>query len=180
MASRITPVDPTQAEGHAKELLSVVKQKLGMVPNALKTMARSPAVLEGYLGFTGALGKGTLRAKDRERIALVVSQTNGCEYCLSGHSLTGKMAGLNPEQIRAAREGKADDGKSQALLNLTQNLLERRGNVSDEQLAEARQAGLTDAELVEVVGNVAVMTLTNFLNQLAHTDVDFPYVSPTL
>ncbi len=180
MTARISPVDVGLAEGQTKELLGVVKSKFGTVPNALKTMAQAPAVLEGYLSLNGALAKGVLPAKVREQIALTVSQTNGCEYCLSAHSLTGKLAGLQPDQIVASRRGKANDPKAQAVLMLTQNILERKGNVSDEQLAEARAAGVNEAEMVEVVGNIAVMVLTNFLNNVAHTDVDFPKVSVNL
>jgi uncharacterized peroxidase-related enzyme len=180
MSTRIAPVNFAGAEGRPLELLTAVKTKLGMIPNAVKTMAQSPAVLEGYLSLAGALKKGVLPASTREQIALSVSQTNGCEYCLSAHSITGKMAGLKPEQLLDARRGKASDPKAQAVLNLTQHLLERRGNVSDEQLTDARRAGLTDAELVEVVGNISVITLSNFLNQLAHTDIDFPRVTVSL
>lgn len=180
MATRVSPVDPAVVQGKARDLLSAVKSKYGMIPNALKTMANAPAALEGYLALSGALSKGVLPAVQREQVALAVSQHNGCEYCLSAHSITGKLAGLQPEQISAARRGKANDPKSQAILNLTQNILERRGNVSDEQLAVARAAGLTDAELVEVVSNVAVITMTNFLNNVARPDVDFPKVTVAL
>lgn len=180
MTARIAPLDPSVVEGQTKELFGVVKSKFGVVPNALKTMGHSPAVLEGYLSLGGSLAKGALPAKVREQIALAVSQQNGCEYCLSAHSFTGKHAGLKPEELLAARSGSADDPKAQAILDLTTSLLEKHGNLSDEQLTAARAEGVTDEEIVEVVGNVAFMTLTNFLNNTALTDVDFPKVSAVL
>lgn len=180
MNSRISPVDPTRVEGPAKDMLGSIKAKIGMVPNALKTMARSPALLEGYLSLSGALNKGVLPAATREQIALTVSQVNRCEYCLSAHSLTAKHAGLNAGQILDARKGKSEDPKSQAVLDLVHNILERRGDVTNDQLSDARQAGISDAEIAEVVGNVALMTLTNYFNQVVHTDVDFPRVLVTL
>jgi uncharacterized peroxidase-related enzyme len=180
MTARITQVDYATSQGPAKELLDAVKGKMGMVPNLMKTMAVAPPVLEGYLGLNGALKKGVLTAALREQIALAVSQANGCEYCLSAHSLTGKMAGLKPDEILDARRGKAHEPKAQAALTLAQNMVERRGNVSDEQMAAARQGGLTDAEIVEVVGNVVVMTFTNYMNNVAHTVLDFPKVSAEL
>lgn len=177
MSTRIAPVDVDATDGKTKELLNDARPKFGMVPNGLKTMAQAPAVLEGYLALSNALSKGVLPAATREQLALAVSQTNGCEYCLSAHSLTAKLAGLKGDQITAARQGKANDPKAQALLSLTLNALEHKGKVPDEELAAARAAGLTDTELVEVVGNVAVMVLTNFLNNIANTNVDFPKVS---
>ena len=94
--------------------------------------------------------------------------------------MTGKHAGLNPDQLIQARKGHSDDPKGQAVLKLTQQLLEKRGNVSDDQLEAARAAGLTEAEIIEIVGHVALSTLTNFVNQMAHTDVEFPKVSVAL
>jgi len=176
MTSRISPVDPDLAEGRARALLGAVKSRLGGVHNMMKTMANAPALLEGYLAFSGALAKGVLPGAVREQLALSVSQANGCEYCVSAHTYLGKHAGLRPEQIAAAREGVSTDEKTQAALSLAQNLVEHRGDVSDEQLADARQAGLSDAEIAEVVGHVALSTLTNYFNQLARTEVDFPRV----
>lgn len=177
MTARIPILDPAAAEGQARELFNVIKSKFGMVPNDLKTMGQAPAVLDGYLSLNSSLAKGNLTKAQREQIALAVSQENGCEYCLAVHSLTAKLAGLTPDQVAAARRGKSTDRKAQAVLNLAHNILQRHGKVSDSQLAEARAAGLTDAEVVEVVGNVAVMTLTNFLNNVAQPDIDFPRVA---
>jgi alkylhydroperoxidase family enzyme len=61
-----------------------------------------------------------------------------------------------------------------------QNILDWRGDISSEQFAAARAAGLMDAEIAEVVGHVALTSLTNYFNQLTQADVDFPRVSPNL
>lgn len=177
MANRVPAIDPATASVEVQEQFKAIKSKFGMVPNLLKVMANSPATLNSYLAMSNSLGQGVLSAKTRERIALAVSQFNACEYCLSAHSLTAKLAGLPPDQIVEARHGKANDPKSQAALNLTSNILERRGNVSSDQIDQARQAGLTDAEIVEVVGNVTIMVLTNYLNNVAQTEIDFPKVA---
>lgn len=177
MNARIKPVDPAVTEGRTQELLNAVQAQMGVVPNMMKTMAHSPALLEGYLAFSGALRKGTLRPAVRELVALAVSQTNACQYCLSAHSLLAKHARATPEQIAAARKGKSDDAKTQAILSLALELMERQGDVADERLESFRQAGLSDGEIAEVVGHVALSTLTNYFNQLAHTEVDFPLVA---
>ena len=180
MSFRIAPVEPTQAEGQAKELLAAVKAKLGVTPNLMKTLAHSPAALEGYLSLNGALGKGFLSGSVREQIALLVSQENGCEYCVAAHTLLGGKAGLSPDQIIAARKGQSDDTKSRATLILARQVLESRGSVTDAQLTAARSAGVTDGEIAEVVAHVALNVLTNYFNVLAHTEVDFPAVSMSL
>jgi uncharacterized peroxidase-related enzyme len=175
MNYRIAPVDPSQATGQAKELLAAVQAKLGVTPNLMKTLAHSPAALEGYLSLNAALAKGQLSAKVREQLALEVAQQNGCEYCLAAHSLLGKNAGLKPEQIIAARKGQSEDGRAE--LELAGQVLGARGNLTDQQLATARAAGISDGEIAEVVAHVALNVLTNYFNVLARTEVDFPPVS---
>jgi alkylhydroperoxidase family enzyme len=75
--SRLQALDPAQATGKTKTLLDGVAKKLGGVPNIVRTMATSPAVLEGYLGLSGALGAGRLPAKLREQLALAVVASRG-------------------------------------------------------------------------------------------------------
>lgn len=176
MSSRLTDIDPAVAEGKAQALLASVKAKLGTVPNMMRVMAHSPALLEGYLTFSSALAKGLLRPGVREQLALAVSQANGCEYCVSAHSLLAKRAGVSASEVDSARQGESTDDKTQAVLRLALNILDRRGDVSDDEFAEARNAGLTDAEIAEVVGHVALSTLTNYFNEFAKTDLDFPRV----
>jgi uncharacterized peroxidase-related enzyme len=177
MNYRIAPVEPSQATGQAKELLAAVQAKLGLTPNLMKTLAHSPAALEGYLSLNGALAKGQLPAKVREQLALAVAQENGCEYCVSAHTLLGRNAGLKPEQIIAARKGQSEEAKSSAELELAGQILRSRGNLTDSQLAAARQAGVSDGEIAEIVAHVALNVLTNYFNVLARTEVDFPPVS---
>jgi len=180
MTARIVPLDPALAEGQTQALFEAVKAKMGKVPNMMKTMAHSPALLEGYLALSGALSKGVLPEVARQQIALAVSQENDCEYCLSAHTLLGRHAGLTREQVLLARQGEADDTRQQAVLTLARNIVDRHGDISDEQLAAVREAGVSDAEIAEVVGHVALTTLTNYFNRLSHAVVDFPRVSAQL
>ena len=91
--ARLTQISPEAASGRARELLDAVKDRLGLVPNMTRAMANSPAALDGYLQFSGALGKGSLPARVREQISLAVAQANGCDYCLAAHSAIGKTVG---------------------------------------------------------------------------------------
>jgi uncharacterized peroxidase-related enzyme len=176
--SRIHQIAPEAATGKAKELLDAVQGKLGLVPNITRAMANSPSVLEGYLGLSGALGKGGLSAKNREQIALAVGQANQCDYCLAAHSTIGKMVGLTPDQILDSRRGTAVDPKSDALIRFARKVVDERGQVSDADVAEVRAAGLDDGAIAEVVANVALNIFTNYFNHVAETDIDFPKVEP--
>jgi uncharacterized peroxidase-related enzyme len=176
--SRLNQLDPEIATGRAKELLSAVKGKLGLVPNMTRAMANAPAVLDGYLQFSGALSKGTLPAKIREQIALAVAQANSCDYCLSAHSAIGKMVGLTAEQVRDSRLGTAVDPKTDALIRFARTVVATRGRVSNADLDDVRDAGFDDGAIAEMVAHVALDIFTNYFNLVAETDIDFPKAAP--
>ncbi len=176
--SRIPPVVPESAVGKAKVLMDTVKSKLGMVPNIARAMANSPAALDGYLTLSGALSQGDFSAQQREQIALAVAQVNGCNYCLAAHSAVGKMVGLTSEQILDSRRGTAIDPRSDAVVRFAKQVVEKRGWVTDGDLADARAAGLNNTAITEIVANVALNIFTNYFNHVAETDIDFPKAEP--
>lgn len=176
--NRLSPINLENAQGKAKELLSAANEKLGAVPNIFKSMVNSPAVLDAYFAFSGALANGSLDAKVREQIALLVGQINDCQYCLAAHTAIGKGAGLNDEEINSARKGSAADAKVAAILAFARKVVESKANVSDADVDAAKAAGLSDGEVAEVVANVALNLFTNYFNHVNQTEIDFPKVAP--
>lgn len=174
--SRIpTPASIDAAPAAAKPLLEAVNQQLGFVPNLFRVVANSPAALEGYLAMSGALAKGKLPAQTRERIALAVAQINGCHYCLSAHSELGKhFANLSEAEIAANRQGGSLDPKADAAVRFAAKVTRERGHISDADVQAVRMAGYDDAQIVEIVQHVALNTWTNYLNEVAKTEIDFP------
>jgi uncharacterized peroxidase-related enzyme len=175
--ARLSTVDPSQATGKAKELLDGVKAKLGIVPNMTRVMADSPAVLEAYLGFSGALAGGHLPVKLREKLALLAAQENRCNYCLSAHAAIGKMVGLNAEQIQESRNGRGETEKETAALAFANRVLETRGQVTESDIETVRAAGYSDGDIAEILAHVALNVFTNYFNVAADVDIDFPKVS---
>lgn len=175
--SRLQPVDPSTATGKAKDLLDGVKGKLGIVPNMTKVMATSPVVLQAYLGFSGALAGGLLDAKTREQLALLISQQNHCDYCLSAHTAIGKMVGLNHDQIVASREGNGSSPKTTVALTFAKQVLDTKGQIAEADIAAARAAGFSDGEISEIIAHVALNVFTNYFNIATDVDIDFPKVS---
>src|SRR5262249_54932655 len=121
--SRLRQITDEGASDRARTLLDVVKYRLGLVPNMTRAMANSPAAFDGYLQLSGALARGTLRARVREQIAHAVAQANGCEYCLAAHSAIGKTVGLTAEQIRDSRLGGAVDPRAVTLIRFALEVL---------------------------------------------------------
>ncbi|HKN58174.1 MAG TPA: carboxymuconolactone decarboxylase family protein [Gemmatimonadaceae bacterium] len=178
--SRIpTPATIDDAPAASRPLLEAVKKQLGVAPNLFRLVANNPAALEGYLGLSGALGKGALPAPTRERIALTVAEINGCSYCLSAHTYLGKnLAKLDDAEITANRSGASNDPKADAAVRFAAKVVRERGHVSEDDVRAVKFAGYDDAQLIEIVLHVALNTWTNYINEVAKTDVDFPLITP--
>lgn len=174
--SRLTVVDPATATPAARVLLDKVERALGLTPNMMRGMAASPAVLDAYLSFSGALGKGELSAAAREQIALVAAVENSCDYCYAAHNVLGAAAGVSAADLAAGGGAEASDPRTAAALRFAKAVLRERGFVSDEDLADVRAAGFGDGEIGEIVGAVALNVFTNYFNSVAQTDLDFPAV----
>jgi len=177
--ARISPVNRGTADAATGRLLDSLEKKLGMVPNIISTMAHSPAVANAYLGFSQALSTGSLPARLREQLALVVGETNGCEYCVAAHTALGKGAGLSEEETCDARRAVAVDSKERAALEFARKIVAERAIVSDEDVQAVREVGYTDGEIAEIVAHVSLNLFTNYFNHVAGTEVDFP-VAPEL
>ena len=174
---RIPSVDIDNATGSNKKYFDLLQNTLGTVPNMARAMAQSPGVLEGYMGLSGALSKGTLGRKLGEEIALAVAGTNQCDYCASVHSAIGKLTGLTESQLTDAIQGKGVDAKGSAAIRFANVILEKRGRISDADFKAVIDAGYTTAEAGEIVAHVAVNVFTNYFNNVAGTEIDFPKVS---
>ncbi len=178
--SRIpTPATIEDAPVASQPLLEAVRKQLGVAPNLFRLVANSPASLEGYLGLSGALGNGQLPAPTRERIALAVAEINGCSYCLSAHTYLGRnLAKLDDAEMTANRNGASNDPKADAAVRFAAKVTRERGHVSEDDLRAVKMAGYDDAQVIEIVLHVALNTWTNYINEVAKTDIDFPVITP--
>ncbi|ESQ91873.1 carboxymuconolactone decarboxylase family protein [Asticcacaulis benevestitus] len=173
-----TPATVNEAPAASQPLLNAVNKQLGVVPNLFRLVANSPAALEGYLGMSGALAKGALPAQTRERIALAVAQINGCDYCLSAHTYLGaNLAHLDEAEMLANRRGGSTDPKADAAVRFAVKVADSRGHVADDDVRAVKLAGYDDAQVIEIVQHVALNTWTNYINNVAGTEIDFPVVT---
>ncbi|MEK9628856.1 MAG: carboxymuconolactone decarboxylase family protein [Nitrospinota bacterium] len=175
--ARIDPIEPENAMGKAKDLLNAVQKNFGKAPNIFKTMAQSPAAMEGFLQLHGALAGGVLSEAFQEQIALCVSEINGCNYCLAAHTAIGKGVGLSEEEVISSRQGEAMDPKIQAGLEFARAIIANHGWVSDEEYQTVQQAGYSSEEIIEIIAQVAKNLFANYFNHIAGTAIDFPAAS---
>ncbi|MDR8389559.1 carboxymuconolactone decarboxylase family protein [Aliifodinibius sp. S!AR15-10] len=172
---RINALDPNTATGKTKELFNEVHNKLNSVPNMMRTMGNSPAVLNAYLSFNNALSESQIGARLGEKIALTVANANGCKYCNAAHSyIAGELVGIDAQTIQAAREGKAEDTRTQAALSFSRILLAQKGKVNDHDIESLKDAGFNDGEIAEIIAHTVLNIFTNYFNNAAGVEVDFP------
>jgi len=153
-------------------LFDNLQKGLGFVPNLYATIAHSDNGLAKYLAFQGA--KTSLTNKEKEVVNLVVSEVNGCRYCLSAHTVLGKMNGFSDEQILDLRSGQSATPKLDALAKLTKDITENKGRASSDTLAAFYAAGYTDGNLVDVILQISDKIAMNYLHNLTQIPIDFP------
>ncbi|WP_020601135.1 carboxymuconolactone decarboxylase family protein [Spirosoma panaciterrae] len=167
---------PTRSQVSAENqaIFDKLQAGLGFVPNLYATIAYSNNALSSYLQLQQA--KSSLNKREKEVINLVVSQVNGCNYCLAAHTTLGKLNGFTDDQILEIRGGSASfNPKYDALVRLTQAIAQQRGHLNNDSVLDAfYAAGYTHESLVDVVVAIADKIIMNYLHNLTNIPIDFP------
>jgi uncharacterized peroxidase-related enzyme len=174
---RLKQLEVEEAKSWTRKLFGKVNDSLGLVPNMFKCMGNSDTALDGFLSFNAAIVAGTLGGKLVKMVILATSELNGCEYCASAHTkmaLDGNL--LTEEECLNARRLVGSDEKSQAMLEFVKKVYETKGKVKDEDLQALRSKGINDAQIVEILGTMALATFTNYISNVGEPVLDFPRV----
>ena len=176
MTTRLYTQAASEATGQAAQLFTAIKGAMGKVPNAYLTIgSNSPVALEAALTLDGALRKSSLSAKEIEVVKLAVSQDAQCDYCLAAHTLVGGMAGLSAETIKGVRHGNATgDVRFDALATFVHTVVTTSGDVPADVVIAVKEAGYSDAQIIDTLLAVASITFTNLVNRVNTTTLDFP------
>ena len=171
---RLNVISPAQTTGPAKQIYDDLTKKMGKVVNIFQGMANSPAALRAYLSMSDALAEGDLSPEDREALYLAVSESNGCHYCVSAHSMVAKSIGVSEDETLAARGFGSSNEKRAALLDFVRKVIATKGFVEDQDIEAVRQAGYSDGQIAESIGYIGLATFSNLFNHVHDTTVDFP------
>jgi uncharacterized peroxidase-related enzyme len=177
--SRLSVPNLVSDTGPSGQIYAQIKKAIGSVPNTFAAIAaHGPAALKAVLAADTVLASGNLNKRDQETIKLVISGVAGCDYCVAAHSLLGKLAGLKPEELKNIRDGKpTGDVKRDALVRFVRKLAATSGTVSDADFAAIKDAGYSDAQLVDISLAFATTVFTNVFNRINDTEIDFPAVA---
>ena len=153
-------------------------QASGKMPNLYATIGYSANALATYTQYVRGQVRNTFHARDREGIYLIVSQINGCEYCLASHTASAIKAGWKEEDTLAVRAGTHPEKKWQVLYAIVRSVLDNRGEVSDVLLRDFSALGFGDAAIMDLLVLINVMSLTNYTFRLVKIPIDFPEAKP--
>jgi alkylhydroperoxidase family enzyme len=173
---RFTPINSGQASEELKEIASQLN--LDGIPNFLRLLAKSRVSAEAYLHTEAALADGVLSPHQRAKIALLVAEINGSQYCRALSEHIARVAGLTDADIMLSRTACSDDPKAQAMMHFVQAIVLQRGEVGNDDFTAMRKAGLSESEMIEILANVALNIFTNYFNILAQTDLDRSLCQP--
>jgi alkylhydroperoxidase family enzyme len=84
---------------------------------------------------------------------------------------------MDDAEIAANRAGASHDLKADAAVRFAVKVVRERGHVNEDDLQAVKAADYDDAQVIEIVLHVALNTWTNYINEVAKTDIDFPVVS---
>jgi AhpD family alkylhydroperoxidase len=158
----------------AQAIYDQFQQTLGKMPNLYATIGYSANALATYTQYVRGQVKNSFHARDREGIYLIVSQLNGCEYCLASHTASAIKAGWKEEDTLTLRAGTHPDKKWQVLYAVIHSAIDNRGAVPDDILRNFAALGYGDAAIMDLFVLINVMSFTNYTYRLINVPIDSP------
>jgi len=172
----IKPIELEAASEASANILKLMEDKVKRPVNMLRMFAHSPAMLDAYVHFLGALDQCQTTPLVRTLLIATVAQEMGGEYMLSGVAAFGPREGASPAQIEDSRRAKSENPKTQLVLQFAAKAVQQLGHVPHSDVAALRQAGVFDAEIVELISIVGLNIWRNLFNMILETPNDFPLV----
>ncbi|TDW99242.1 carboxymuconolactone decarboxylase family protein [Dinghuibacter silviterrae] len=162
----------------AQATFDQLKRAAGKVPNLYATIGYSANALGSYMAFVQAQAKGSFHGKDREGVYLIVSEINGCEYCLASHTLSAIRNHWTEEETLQLRAGTLPDPRWKAIYAIVRSVIEHRGEVAEATLRTFFDTGFSEANLMDLMVLINVMSFTNYVYRMTRIPLDFPPAKP--
>lgn len=162
----------------SRATLEGTAKKYGFLPNLFGVLAESPTAVQAYASINKALEQSALSPVEQQVVALTVSTTNDCAYCVGAHSTVAQMVRMPEDMLAALRDQRPlSDRKLNALRTLVLSIMRHRGWVPEDDLDRFVAEGYRERHLMVVLTIVALKTLSNYLNHIAQTPLDRQFAS---
>jgi alkylhydroperoxidase family enzyme len=157
----------------SRPALREVQARFGGIPNLAAGMATSPVLVQAFIGIFDKVHGGTFSEPEIQTVLLTDAVTNGSAWAVALHTALGLQAGLNPDDVEAMRKGRSpSDKKLGALSTLARTLIEKRGQLGDQDIQRFLSAGYGKDLLLETITIVAASTITNYTGNVTNPPLE--------
>ncbi len=167
--SWIDEVDVDDAEGKLEAIYAELLKKRGKVSNILKVHSLNPEAMANHLDLymTVMFGASGLSRAEREAVAVVVSATNECAYCVNHHAEALRRYIKDDETLELLMSADGLETLEPRLSNIVRHaekLTSAPSAMTEIDLGELRAVGLTDKDILDLT---LVVGYFNFVNRIA-------------
>lgn len=172
--SRLASRDESELQPETLAALEPVRVN-GRLADVYLQFANSELALRAYLHMEASLRDGSLSARETEAVKLWVSEQTQCVYCLSVHAFKAARSGLDAALQQRIRRGEpTGDLRLDSLLQVTEAVYRTPRKLDEAVLKEARQAGLSDQNLVDLTMAISTIFFTNITNHINDSQSSLP------
>ena len=165
------------APAESQPLLEKSVKSFGMIPNLHAVMAEAPALLEAYQASHEIFQKSSFDADELTVVWQTVNVEHECHYCVPAHTAIANSMKVDSAITEALRNRTPlPNAKLQALHLTTLALVRNRGTLSEAEREKFFAAGYESRQLLEIVLGISQKIMSNYVNHLAETPVDAPFV----
>ena len=168
--SRFPVVQLDDLPDDLRERVAAVADKSGFVPNVFLALGHRPAELRAFMDFHDAVmeRESGLSKAERELVVVATSGANSCTYCVVAHGAILRIRAKDPriaDRVATNPWTVELSDRERAIVDLALALAVDPATFSAEDLAAAREAGLTEEEVWDVGAITALFALSN---RIAH------------
>jgi uncharacterized peroxidase-related enzyme len=172
---RLDPLPLSDLPEDLRTVVAAAEAYMGFVANDALTMARHPQMLRTALPFMRSIyGEGAVSFELKRLVAMMSSWAAGCQYCIAHTAHGAARLGMAEEKLAALAEFETSPlfgAAERAALRLARGGGQSPCAVTDDEFAELR-AHFSEAQIVELVGVIALFGFLNRWNAIFATDLE--------
>jgi len=159
----ISSLEKNQVEKVVKEVYEKFEKETGKAPEWVKVMAHRPEILKEFTElFKTVMGEGKIESLLKWKIALIVSKTLKCPFCVDVTEKMLKKLGASDEVIEKIKTLATEESE---ILELVKDVT-LDGHLDKPELFEKLKEKFNEAQIVEII---SVMGLFNYINRFNNT-----------
>ncbi len=165
--------DIDSAPDHSRDILVNTRQAHGITPNLYGILAESPFSLGIYDSIHSLMEKSIFSPTEQLVILETLAQAHNCTYCLHTYSMIAEMMGISKSIISSIEDNNPiSDDRLEMIRVFTIRLLESDGWLPELDQQKFIDQGFSPQHILDLVGFVAMKTISTMVNRLAGTPLD--------